>query len=152
MKATAKQIGNSQKERIEVDGRVHLKSVNIGRWNYIVLLRYYNDFTDMWSDWFEGHSATREAAEKWQPFPMTTEIDLCEPRRHPRDDDDYWAVQLERHECRKRQAKKLHAMGIGEYARTRSGRWQRGGLPVYRVKHRVERKVLKIERADTTEY
>lgn len=68
MKATAHQIGNSKKERILLDGEEFLKSVNIGRWNYIVVITEKESGRTHY-----GKSATRENALKWVPFPMYVE-------------------------------------------------------------------------------
>lgn len=74
MKVTAEKIGNGSKERILIDGEVFIKSTAADRWNYIVeveVMDGYNKGT------FIGKSATRETAEKWQPFQMS--IDHIHP-------------------------------------------------------------------------
>lgn len=76
MKATATRIGNSSKESIHLDGEEHLKSVKIGRWNYLVVVTVTEE-VDGYSlrkgAKFVGHSATLKAASKWKPFDMTIE-------------------------------------------------------------------------------
>ena len=68
MKATAVRIGNSSKEQILIDGEVFLKSVDIGRWNYVakVVAESYTGGT--WTT--KGKSATLDAAHKWVPSTM----------------------------------------------------------------------------------
>jgi len=66
MRATAERIGKSQKERILIDGEVFLKSVSVGRWSYIVVIKTANNESI-------GKSATKENAEKWQPHEMVSD-------------------------------------------------------------------------------
>ena len=66
---------NDTHEKILVDGEVFLKRVKIGRWNYVPELFTKNDAGE-WEQLCYGKSATREAAEKWQPYPMRRWIDL----------------------------------------------------------------------------
>lgn len=68
MRATAERIGNSSKERILIDGEVFLKSVDIGRWNYIAQVTAQSHHGGTWTT--TGKSATRDAASKWTPSNM----------------------------------------------------------------------------------
>jgi hypothetical protein len=65
MKATANQIGNSKKERVEVDGKVFLQSVNVGRWTHVVRVVITGGLN---AGTYTGKSASAEAAAKWIPF------------------------------------------------------------------------------------
>ena len=72
MKVTAEKIGNSQKERILIDNEVFLKSVAVGKWNYITVIKS----DDLTMDYI-GKSATIASAEKWQPFSMEHSIEIA---------------------------------------------------------------------------
>jgi hypothetical protein len=61
-------ISKGTKEQILVDGEVFLKSVAVGRWNYIVRISYTD--TNGNHKEFDGKSATKENAEKWQPWEL----------------------------------------------------------------------------------
>lgn len=65
MKATAQRIGNSKKEQILIDGEVFLKSVAIGRWNWISATTVKDDRGE--SNVIYTKHATRQAAERFTP-------------------------------------------------------------------------------------
>ena len=75
MKIEGKKIGNSKKEQVEINGSVFLKSVEIGRWNYIPVITVKPSI--FWNSEIRteiGKSATRKAAEKWFPFQMSIDV------------------------------------------------------------------------------
>lgn len=124
MKALATKIGKSQKESITVDGMEHLKSVKIGRWNFIARVSYTN-----WNGWLcvhEGHSASKAAAEKWLPTDMFADVYAYH----------YDAEQM------KKQIAELEA-NTGN-----KGSWKRtsGGQRFYRIPYTFTREVTEIIR------
>jgi len=122
-RAIAKQIGNSSKEQIIVDGEVFLKSVGIGRWNYVV------EVTLSTGEKWIGKSATLKAAGSWTPFPMFYEV--CAAAKSD--------SQERKDQVRQRIAD--YTAKYGEPVRKNLNGW-----PVYRWPLQYTRKVTKIER------
>lgn len=132
MKATAEQIGNSTKERVFLNGVVYLKSVEIGRWNYIAQIRYEGE------EFFRtGKSATRAAAEKWSPgvpgatFPIQPESAIRDHYNHIWPTMEDYKRDLREFKARPGVQKKRHRSGLTYYVQP---------LVI------AERRVFKIER------
>jgi len=133
MKAVAQRIGNSKNESILIDGEVFLKSVAIGRWDYIVVIDVEDEYFYAGGERFIGKSGSLQAAEKWVPFPMVRSIEL------------HGHLSPESLKERRAEIAKFKDMGRGSMGRARRNRFG-GGHPVYSVPFNFSRRVIKIER------
>jgi len=106
MKAVAIRIGQSGKERIEVDGTVYLKSVPVGKWNYISRIE-----VDRGADIFTFYARHRTEANAWAYTPSNMFYDFWAGRSDKMSQDGLAAIEA----------------GTGKWVKLR------GGFKVYRV-------------------